>query len=155
MSKNQKVWIFVIQNELNSEDLYKIKEECKTFIEQWTSHEQELDAEFELYKNRLLIFKNNEGFNPIGGCATDKLFHFIQKLESKYNVSLLNRQLVVYENNNEGLQVCSINDLERYLQEGILNENTIIYNTSIMHSSEYDQFAQTLKDSWLSQILQY
>lgn len=150
---NQKIWIFVIENEVSSERLNELTEECKKFVERWTSHDEPLNAEFELHKNRLLIFKNNEDINPIGGCATDKLFHFIQGLEKRYNVSLLNRQLVVYENNDGIIHVCPLNELGNYIEKGIINKNTIVYNTSVIHSSELDKFAQKFENSWLQELV--
>ncbi len=150
---NQKIWIFIIEQNPSDIPLKQIEDECLHFIQQWTSHNHPLNAEFELFKERLLIFKNNEEVNPIGGCATDQLFHFIQDLEKKYNLNLLNRQLVVYENNNE-LNVCSLNDVEHLLQNNSIHPHTIIYDTSIIHSSEWDKFRKVLTESWLNKVLQ-
>ncbi|GIV28234.1 MAG: hypothetical protein KatS3mg027_2048 [Bacteroidia bacterium] len=153
MSNNQKIWIFIIEQQVSEGQLESIKKACLDFIHQWTSHDAPLKASFELFKNRLLIFKNDESFNPIGGCATDKLFHFIQKLEKEFNINLLNRQLVVYENNGE-LKVESLDKIDELIQKGVINENTIIYDTSINHSSEWDKFARKFSESWLQHILQ-
>ncbi len=146
--------MFVIEQELDKETISQLSNECIEFVRNWKSHEEVLDAQFELYKNRILIFKNNQDINSIGGCATDKLFHLIHSLEKKYNISLLNRQLVAYENSDDAIQVAPLNDIERYLQSGVINNNTIIYNTAIIHSSEMKYFAQKLKDSWVQLVLQ-
>jgi hypothetical protein len=151
---NKKIWIYIIEKELSNEQLQQLLEDCKNFVSQWKSHDEPVKAEVEIFKKRLLIFKNDEDFNRIGGCATDNLFRFVQSLERKYNTSLLNRQLVVFENIKDVLEVVPLSEVDNLIQQKIINENTIIYNTSIIHSSELNQFAQKFSESWLQNILQ-
>lgn len=151
---NNKIWIFIIYEEVDANTIQSIFAECQTFVTQWTSHDASLKAKVELYKNRLIIFQNDEDFNPISGCATDKLFHFIQSIEKKYNVSLLNRRCVVFENEDNSLQVCDLAELNTLIQKGILKDDTIIYNTAVTHSSELNKFKQKLAQSWVSSIVE-
>lgn len=150
---NQKIWIFVLEKPLSVTELDKLKAECLDFVANWNSHDHPVKAEFELYKNRLLIFKNDEDFNPIGGCATDKLFHFIQYLEKKYQTSLLNRRLFVFENDNYELEVHPLEELHNLLNQGIIKESTKIFNTAIIHSSEMDNFVKPLSESWIASLV--
>ena len=150
---NQKIWIFVLEKPLSVTELDKLKAECLDFVANWKSHDHPVKAEFELYKNRLLIFKNDEDFNPIGGCATDKLFHFIQSLEKKYQTSLLNRRLFVFENDNYELEVYPLEELHNLLNQGIIKESTKIFNTAIIHSSEMDNFVKPLSESWIAALV--
>jgi hypothetical protein len=151
---NKKIWIFIIEKELSNEQLQQLLENCKNFVSQWKSHDEPVKGEVEVFKRRLLIFKNDEDFNSISGCATDNLFRFVQGLEKKYKTSLLNRQLVVFENTKDVLEVVPLSEVDNLIQQKIINENTIIYNTSIIHSSELKQFAQKFSESWLQNILQ-
>lgn len=151
---NQKIWIFIIEQKLDDASLKHLLQECTEFVHQWTSHDQPLKGECTLFKNRLLIFKNDETYNPVGGCAADKLFHFIQMLEKKYQTSLLNRQLIVFENTQDELEVQPLYKADDLIQAGIINEHTIIYNTALTHSDEWTQFAQVFPNSWLQTLVQ-
>lgn len=151
---NQKIWIFIIEQKLSDTTLNHLLQECNEFVRQWKSHDQPLKSECILFKNRLLIFKNDETYNPISGCATDKLFRFIQMLEKKYQTSLLNRQLLVFENAQGDLEVQPLHKIDGLIQSGVINPHTIIYNTAITHSDEWEQFAQTFPNSWLQTIVQ-
>jgi hypothetical protein len=151
---NKKIWIYIIEKELSNEQLQQLLEDCKNFVSQWKSHDEPVKGEVEVFKRRLLIFKNDEDFNSISGCATDNLFRFVQGLEKKYNTTLLNRQLVIFENTKDVLEVVPLSEVDNLIQQKIINENTIIYNTSIIHSSELNQFAQKFSESWLQNILQ-
>lgn len=149
----EKIWIFIIEKKLTVSELNNLYVECQDFVSNWKSHDQPVQATVEIYKNHLLIFKNNETFNPIGGCATDNLFRFISELEKKYNTSLLNRKLVVYEKNNE-LKLANLKEIETILRNGEITDDTIIYNTAIISSDEWMEFKKPYKDSWLRIIYQ-
>ena len=56
---------------------------------------------FELYQNRLLIFKVNEEKYNASGCSIDKQVRFVKELEQAFSLELLDRLLVAYENNNQ------------------------------------------------------
>lgn len=149
----QKIWIFIIEKKLSKNELENLLNDCKRFIQNWNSHEMPVNADVELYKDRLLIFKNDEPFNPIGGCATDNLFRYIQELENKYPTRLLNRSLIVFEKNNE-LLVENKKNLSRLIKSGDITADTIIYNTAISHSDEWEQFRKPLSESWVKNFIQ-
>ncbi len=141
--------MFVIEKKLHEAELKQIMQECNEFIISWQSHDTPLKVACELYKNRILIFRNDEDYNAVGGCAIDKLFHFIQTLEKKYNTSLLNRRLVVYENSDGKLNVIALEETDTLVQKGWINDATIVYNNSITHSSDMGRFRQYFQDSWI------
>ncbi|MCX7729063.1 MAG: hypothetical protein N2203_06300 [Bacteroidia bacterium] len=149
----QKIWIYIIEKELSESELQNLVNECKHFVNSWKSHEAPVQASVELYKNRLLIFRNNEDFNPIGGCATDQLFRFIQELEKKYSTPLLNRKLVVFEKNGK-LVVENIQQTVSLIQNGMITQDTIVYNTAIISSDEWEEFRKPARESWLNKVLQ-
>lgn len=149
----EKIWIFIIEKTLTPSELNNLYAECQHFVSHWKSHEMPVQASVELYKNRLLIFRNNEVFNPIGGCATDNLFRFVQDLEKKYNTLLMNRRWVVYEKDNE-LKLAPFKEIDALVRNGEITEDTVIYNTAIISSDEWAEFRKPYKDSWLRMVHQ-
>jgi hypothetical protein len=66
MMMNERIWIYTISKELSAEQLVNFKNRCQQFVLSWTAHDVSLDASYELYKNRLLIFKvNEEKYNAV------------------------------------------------------------------------------------------
>ncbi|GIV29068.1 MAG: hypothetical protein KatS3mg028_0134 [Bacteroidia bacterium] len=149
----EKVWIFIIEKQLPETGLSNLLADCRHFVNHWKSHEMPVQASVEVYKNRLLIFKNDETYNPIGGCATDNLFRFVQELEKKYNTSLTNRKWVVYEKDNE-LKLADFRQIDTLVKNGEITGDTIIYNTAIISSDEWAEFRKPCKNSWLRIIHQ-
>jgi hypothetical protein len=52
---------------------------------------QRLESSYELKYNRFIIIAVNQDVQPATGCSIDSSVEFIQSLEQKYNVDLLDK----------------------------------------------------------------
>ncbi len=149
----EKVWIYTLSNELTAQQLINFSERCNAFVVGWTAHDVSLDASFNLYKNRLLIFKVDETKYNASGCSIDKQVRFVKELEQIFNVELLNRLLVAYEINDD---VCVVNasNVKQLLALNTITKNTLIYNNTITTSIELETaWKQPLSATWLAKYL--
>jgi hypothetical protein len=147
-----RVWTFISSKALSNNELNLITESGTKFVNGWTAHEQKLTASFEIYKNRIIVVKVNEEVTGASGCSIDKLTHFIKQLETEFNIELLNRLLVAYKNESE-ISVVHASKIKELLQTNSINENTIVYNTSVSNQNEFQNWEQPLKNTWLSKYL--
>lgn len=150
---NEHIWIYTLSNQLTTEQLIDFNDRCQIFVTGWTAHDVSLDASYELYKNRLLIFKVNEDKYNASGCSIDKQVRFVKELEKLFSIELLNRLLVAYENNSE-VEIVKSSQLPDLLASKTINENTIVFNNTITQSSELNSnWKQPLHKTWLSKYL--
>ena len=150
---NEKVWTYTFSKELSSEQLSDFKNRCHNFVSSWTAHDMSLDASFEIYKNRLLIFKVNEDKYNASGCSIDKQLRFVKELEQIFSIELLNRLLVAYELNGE-IKVAKQSDIKDLLANNTINENTLVFNNTITHVSEIEtHWKLPLDKTWLAKYL--
>ena len=150
---NERIWIYTLSNTLTSEQLVDFNNRCKNFVTSWTAHDVSLDASFELYKNRLLIFKVNEDKYNASGCSIDKQVRFVKELEQAFSVELLNRLLVAYENNNQ-VEVVKASQIKQLLDSKSIDENTLVFDNTISQSSELNtNWKQPLNKTWLLKYL--
>lgn len=150
---NERIWIYTLSKELTNEQLVDFKNRCQDFVNSWTAHDVSLDASFELYHNRLLIFKVNEDKYNASGCSIDKQLRFVKELEQTFSLELLNRLLVAYEY-NASVEVVSLAKLKELLSSGKINEYTLIYDNTIIDSASLSRgWKKALKDTWLSKYL--
>ncbi len=150
---NERIWIYTISKALTEEQLTEFKNRCQIFVSTWTAHEVSLDASFELYKNRLLIFKVNEANYNASGCSIDKQVRLVKELEQAFSVELLNRLLVAYEKNEE-VVVAKQSEIAVLLSTDTLNENTIVFDNTISHSADLaTNWKRPLKETYLSKYL--
>ncbi len=150
---NERIWIYTLSKELSIEQLVDFKNRCQNFVSGWTAHDVSLDANFELYQNRLLIFKVNEDKYNASGCSIDKQVRFVKELEQAFSLELLNRLLVAYENNHQ-VEVMKASQVKELLESKIINEHTLIFNNTITQSSELsDNWKQPLHKTYLVKYL--
>lgn len=150
---NERIWIYTLSKELTNEQLVDLKNRCQNFVSGWTAHDVSLDASFELYQNRLLIFKVNEDKYNASGCSIDKQLRFVKELEQIFSIELLNRLLVAYENNNQ-VEVIKSSQIKEFLVANQITVDTLVFDNTITQSSELkSKWKQPLKSTWLSKYL--
>ena len=150
---NQRIWIYTLSKELTNEQLTDFKIKCLEFVNSWTAHDVKLDASYELYKNRLLVFKVNEASYNASGCSIDKQVRFVKDQEQHLNIELLNRMLVAYEKHDE-FYIVHQSNIKQLLANGEITENTIVYNNSITSSLQLEnEWKIELNKSWLVKYL--
>lgn len=149
----ERIWIYTLSKELTSEQLADFKNRCQAFAGTWTAHDISLDASFELYQDRFLIFKVNEVNYNASGCSIDKQLRFVKELEQAFSLELLNRLLVAYEKNNE-VRVVKQSQISELLASKEIDESTLIFNNTISQSTDLaHNWKQPLQQTWLAKYL--
>ena len=150
---NERIWIYTLSKELSSEQLIDFNNRCHNFVNGWTAHDVSLDASFELYQNRLLIFKVNEDKYNASGCSIDKQLRFVKELEQVFSIELLNRLLVAYENNHQ-VEVVNASQIRDLLAANTITANTLVFDNTITESNQLGtKWKQPLESTWLAKYL--
>ena len=106
-----------------------------------------------LYIYYFIVVFVDEKSAKASGCSIDKSFQFIKNIESAYELDLLNRMVVAYRN-DLGIQLTRIDKFEQLIQEGLVTENTIVFNNLVNTKSDFDSKWEVLvKDSWHRRLL--
>ena len=69
----------------------------QSFLENWEAHSVGLESSYQLKYNRFIILAVNQEVQAATGCSIDASVQFIQKLEQKYNVDLLDKMNVTFK----------------------------------------------------------
>ncbi len=155
----QKLWIYTLSKKLTEEQEMDLKNRCQAFVTGWTAHDVSLDASFELYKHRLLIFKVDETKYAASGCSIDKQVRLVKELEQVFSVELLNRLLVVYDAlsfsvTNETIEVVKASEIKELLANGVISKDTLVYDNTITNSDELkSSWKKSLKETYLAKYL--
>jgi hypothetical protein len=150
-----RVWIYLSEKEFTDEQIKEISAEGEHFLSGWNAHGQPLSGTLEVYKKHFIIIKANEAQFAASGCSIDKLVQFIKHTEQKFNLSLFNRLLVAVQK-DEGIEVIHSSKVRGLLDNGSLNENSLVYELSVGTEKELLQnFLVPLKNSWLKKFLSH
>ena len=92
-----KIWIYQSNRKFTDAEFATIETDLKTFIESWAAHGKSLEASYQLKYNRFIILAVNQEVQAATGCSIDASVEFIQSLEKKYTVDLLDKMNVTFK----------------------------------------------------------
>lgn len=157
----QKIWIYTLSKQLSFEQEIDLTQRCQSFVTSWTAHDISLDAGFELYNHRLLIFKVDETKYAASGCSIDKQLRLVKELEQVFSIELLNRLLVAYENVGTSsasatttIEVIKASEVKELLANNSISKNTLVFDNSITTSNELaTNWKKPLSETYLAKYL--
>jgi hypothetical protein len=148
-----RVWVYLSDKPFNEQIENGLKVDIQNFLSGWNAHGKALTASSEILHHYFIIIKADEEQYSASGCSIDKQFQFIKETEKKYNLNLLDRLIVAYKKENAVFVIHS-SKVPQLLKDGVINENTIVFNTTLSNESEYKTaFEIPLKESWLNKFL--
>lgn len=144
-----KIWIYASNRPLTITEQSDIQQLGVAFVETWTAHQQQLKASFIILHNVFLILAIDESYNEVSGCGIDKSIHFIQEVDKKYSLNLFDRlQIELWQNTD--VIMTNKQKLSVMLQEGVVNEQSIVFNKTITTKKELEaSFMIPLGLSWV------
>ncbi len=150
---SSRVWIYQANRSFSEEELQEIKTATDVFIEQWTAHGQDLKAGYEIRYNRFLILALDQQVAAASGCSIDASVHFIQELEKKYNVSLLDKMNVSYK---QGAYVAykPLLEFKKMAKAKSVSPKTIVFNHLVTNKGEYlEHWEVPASESWHARFM--
>ena len=88
LPKNSRIWIFPSSEEIDVHKKSIIKERLVKFISDWTSHNKNIQASFELPYNRFIVIALNQNHQNASGCSIDSLMNLVQIFEKEFDLIL-------------------------------------------------------------------
>ena len=153
LPEESRVWVFQANRSFSDQELQEIEEKLQHFITQWTAHGADLKASFEIRYKRFIILALDQKLNAATGCSIDASVHFIQQLEKKYNVDLLDKMNVSYKQ-GEYIAYKQLNDFRKMAKEKAVSPKTIVFNNLVNNKAEYlSEWEVPASESWHNRFL--
>lgn len=152
LSDASRIWIFQCNRSFTNDELTEIELAVKNYLDGWTSHGMPLRCSFELRYRRFIIIAADEN-QHLGGCSIDDMVRFVQELEKKYAVDLLDKMNVSFK---QGEFICykPLNEFKKMVQQKSVSENTIVFNNLVNTIYEYqNDWEVPMAESWHSRFL--
>lgn len=152
LPEESKIWIYQSNRKFSDAEFAAIEIDLKLFLESWEAHGTVLESSFELRYNRFIILAVNQEVQIATGCSIDKSVQFIQNLEKKYDVELLDKMNVTFKLGDH-LAHKTLMDFKKMAKDKAVTENTIVFNNLINTIEEYkDSWEVAAMDSWHSRF---
>ncbi|MCY1489039.1 hypothetical protein D3C87_205290 [compost metagenome] len=147
-----RIWIYQSNRKFSDEEMAEIESDVKTFVEGWAAHGTGLEASYQLRYNRFIILAVNQEVQSATGCSIDSSVQFIQELEKKYNVDLLDKMNVTFKL-GEHIAHKPLVEFKKMAKEKAVSANTIVFNNLVNTVGEWHEYWEVpAHESWHSRF---
>lgn len=152
LPKDSRIWIYQSNRKLSDEEVSEINHATQEFLESWSAHGQALEASFLIQYNRFIIIAVNQNSQTPTGCSIDASVKFIQDLEQKYKIDLLDKMNVTYKQ-GDFIAHKTLIEFKQMAKAKSVSANTIVFNNLVNTIEEWQDFWEVpASDSWHSRF---
>ena len=153
LPETARVWVYQANRSFTETELQEISELLESFITQWTAHGADLNAGFEIRYNRFIILALDQSMTSASGCSIDASVHFIQQLEKRYEVDLLDKMNVSYKQ-GEFVAYKPLSEFKKMAKDKAVSKNTVVFNNLVNNILEYKSHWEVpAADSWHARFM--
>jgi hypothetical protein len=150
---NSRVWIYQSNRTFSKTELDSISGDLSEFLSGWTAHNNNLEAGFELPYSRFIVLGVNQQITQASGCSIDASVRFIQDLEARYEITLLDKMNVTFKQ-GDFLAYKSLNEFVKLAKAKSVSKDTIVFNNLVDTKSDYRMFWEvSARDSWHNRFI--
>ncbi|MBA9074957.1 hypothetical protein GGR22_003134 [Flavobacterium gossypii] len=147
-----RIWIYQSNRKFSDDEMAEIESDVKAFVEGWAAHGTGLEASYQLRYNRFIILAVNQEVQSATGCSIDSSVQFIQELEKKYNVDLLDKMNVTFKL-GEHIAHKPLVEFKKMAKEKAVSANTIVFNNLVNTVGEWHEYWEVpAHESWHSRF---
>lgn len=152
LPEESKIWVYQSNRKFTDEEIAEIEASLGEFIENWTAHGAGLEASYLTKYNRFIILAVNQNTQGATGCSIDASVHFIQALEQKYGVDLLDKMNVTFKL-GEHIAHKPLIEFRKMAKEKAVSANTIVFNNLVNTVGEWQDYWEVpAAESWHSRF---
>jgi hypothetical protein len=153
LPNNARVWIYQSERAFAQDEIDFISENAKVFIEQWTRHGDDLKGSFTIKYDQFLILAVDESFNDVSGCSIDASVRFVQALEKKLNVDLMDKMNISFKD-QENINIVKMPVFREFAKAQKITPETIVFNNMVATKEEVEiKWEVPANESWHKRFL--
>lgn len=148
LPESARVWIYQSSRSFSAEEVEEVRQLLDEFITQWTAHGSQLRAGYDLPYNRFIVLGLDQSHASASGCSIDSSVRFIQALEQKFQLELLDKMNVSYKQ-GEFIAYKPLKDFRKMAKDKAVSLNTVVFNNLVTNKHEYlNHWEVPASESW-------
>ena len=149
-SADSRVWIYQSNRLFGMGEVLQIEEMLEQFVESWNSHGIPVKGYANIFFGQFLIIMADESATGVSGCSTDSSVRLVKQIESSYNVSLFDRQLLAFVIKDK-IELLPLPQLKYAAENGFVNSDTLYFNNTVLSKADLEKnWIIAVKNSWLA-----
>lgn len=145
---SSKVWFYFISRPLTEDEKQIFQTEKANFLSNWNTHGKQNSADIQILEDKVLMIvaDNKDG---VSGCSIDKSVAWIKHLSSIWDIDLLDRNWVVYEDQDKRSVLCKLNLFWAKRKANEIKDSTLIWDTTVTTLESFNAaFILPFSESW-------
>jgi predicted HTH domain antitoxin len=152
LPETSRIWIYPSNRKFSEQETEEITQSLVTFLSGWEAHNTPLEASFQIKYDRFIIIAVNQEVQMATGCSIDKSVQFIQELETKFEIQLLDKMNVTFKLGAH-LAHKTLIDFKKMVKDKAVTQKTIVFNNLVTNVAEYnDSWEVPAIESWHSRF---
>lgn len=148
-ASNSRVWVYQSSRMLSMFEALELEPMFEDFNAQWNAHGAAVKGYVNLFFGQFIVLMADETHTTVSGCSTDSSVRFIKAIETKFNVSLFDRQQLAFLVKDK-VELLPLSQISWAIENNFLQPDTIYFNNLVATKHEFEtQWLQELKDSWI------
>lgn len=152
LPEQARIWVYQSNRPFTEDEIEHIRKDLEAFLTQWTAHGSDLKAGFELPYNRFIVIGLDQSQASASGCSIDASVHFLQALEKRYGVNLLDRMNVSFK---QGPYIAykPLDEFRKMAKARSVSGKTVVFNNLVANKHEYTHSWEIpASESWHSRF---
>lgn len=149
---DSRVWVYTGSRSFTEKETDLIIQLLTQFCEQWVAHGHPLLSSFQLLENQFVIMAVNEDYHNPSGCSIDSSVGVLRKIHETTGIDLLDRKRVPFLVNQK-IELIPLAHLKIQFQQGILQADTLTFNTLATTKSQLQNWKIPAESSWVAKYL--
>ena len=133
-----RIWIYPSSRKFDATTADQIHQACSKFLTQWTAHGQALQAGFILPYNHFIVFGLDQQQQVATGCSIDASVRFIQSLEQKFDLILLDKMNVTFKQ-GEYISYKALTEFKAMAASRAVSKNTLVFNNLVLNKADFSE----------------
>jgi hypothetical protein len=145
-----RIWIYQASRPLAEEELMPLLPRLAAFAEEWTSHGRQLAASAQFLHRQFLVIGLDENVADASGCSIDASVRFVQELEQRLGVHLLEKSRMAFLHQGQ-LRLLTRPELRAAVAAGEVQPDTLYFNNTLTTKAQLDaQWPAPAGQTWLA-----
>lgn len=146
---DSRVWIYQSNRLLTLGEALQAEDLLNNFAANWQSHGTPVKGHGNLLFGQFVVLMADETATGVSGCSTDSSVRLIKQMETLFNVSMFDRQLLAFIIKDK-VQLLPLAQLQYAADNNFINADTLYFNNLVQTKAELDNnWLVPVKDSWL------
>lgn len=153
LPETSRIWIYQSNRSFTDEEISEIEKELDNFVTEWTAHGSSLQAGYQIRYKRFIVLGLDQSVASASGCSIDASVHFVQNLEKKYGVDLLDKMNVSYKQ-GEFIAYKPLAEFKKMAKQKAVSKNTVVFNNLVNNKQEYEEYWEVpASESWHARFM--